>query len=225
MNAVLFFLSRIPASIADLLVVGIGMWIYFRAFAPKDLRTLLADQVFNFLAVSIIVTRFSNLFWYPSSILHLNIWFLLSQPPQNGWVVGAVAGGIAVLVSLTRQKKLSSDLVGPMVAALVFSSLVYTGFRFFADSSGARTADLLRLIGSVVLMLWMRRPRSWAVSRPERMLAIFCAWLLLTSAFAVHVNKIGWLDATQWLYLLTLVGVLAWEASRDIRFAKNKTQS
>ena len=210
------FLNRIPPSLWTVLLLALGAFVYFRFLSSADYRKALLNELGNFLLLDIIVTRLSVLLLYPSSLLHLSIWTLLSEPPSSGWVVGALAGITYVWFALRRQHLLTRQVLQTWLTALVFGGLLFFAYEWFVSFPPYRNQSLIRFLLDGILAWWLWKKQANPLQLPVRVLGVMGGLLLLTSAVVPQLGKTGPFSSAQWAYVLVIMIAVANEALRDL---------
>jgi len=216
MTALTGFLNRIPPSLWTILLFAFGAWVYLRFISSADYKKVLLNELGNFLLLDIIVTRLSLLVLYPSSLLHLSIWTLLSEPPSSGWGLGALAGIAYVGFALRRQHLLTRPVLQTWLTALVFGGLLFFAYEWWVSFPPYRDQALIRLLLDGVLCWWLWRKQAHPLQFPVRVLGVMGGLLLLTSALVPQLSKTGPLSVAQWGYVLIMGLAVANEARRDL---------
>lgn len=210
------FLNRIPPSLWTVLWLALGAFIYLRFLSSADYRKALLNELGNFLLLDIIVTRLSVLVLYPSSLLHLSIWTLLSEPPSSGWVVGALAGIAYVWFALRRQHLLTRQVLQTWLTALVFGGLLFFAYEWWVSFPPYRNQSLIRFLLDGMLAWWLWKKQTNPLQFPVRVLGVLGGLLLLTSALVPQLSKTGPFSLAQWAYVLVIMIAVANEALRDL---------
>lgn len=222
MALVMEFLNRIPADLWTVLLTALGAWIYFRFIGPRDIGTVLADELGTFMVIDILVTRLSLFILYPSAILHVGVWTLLSQPPASGWGLGALTATLYVGLSLRKRGQARRRTLQVALTGLAFGGIVYFACVALTSFAPFQMQAVLRLFMAVGTALWLWRRQNFPLRNPERLFGLYGALLFASSALVPHVNKLGWLGFSQWAFLALIFVSALLEANHDWRATKHR---
>ena len=212
----LSLLQRIPSLWIALILGAIGASLYLRYLVPKSTENqFVRDKIFTIVLLFILFSRFSGLILHPSANLQADLLSLLSGASSSGWLVGLAASALYALFSFWRTKHLNRHCFAVLAEAICFGSLLFFAYQAYTDLNPFRMEDILRIIGSAVLIWFVRTRRvNWS-DRPQWIWGAYSLILLLTSAYVPHINRMFLFTTPQWIFVIILFIAVYAEARQD----------
>lgn len=213
----LSLLQRIPSLWIALIVGAIGSNLYLRYLAPKSAENdFVRDRVFTIVLLFILFSRFSGVILHPSANIRGDLLSLLSGSSSSGWIVGLIASLFYALVSVWRAKRMNQPTLFLFAEALCSGSIVFFAFQSYVNLNPFRMEDILRMIGSGVLVWLIRKHRTRLMLRAQWIWGGYGLLLLLTSTYVPHVNSTLFLTTPQWMSVLLMVIAAYVEGKYDL---------
>jgi len=220
----LSLLQRIPSQWVALIVGAIGAALYLRYLTPKSAEnTFVREKMFTTVLLYILFSRFSGLILHPSANIQADLLSLLSGASSSGWIVGLIASVLYALLSFWNAKRLDRQSFSVLAEALCSGSIIFFAYQTFTDLNPFRTEDILRIIGSALLIWLIQTRRVQYSDRPQWLWGGYGLMLLLTSTYVPHVNRTLFLTTPQWMFVMIMVIAVYVEAKYDFSVNTNVT--
>ena len=211
-------INRIPPSVMAILLGIIAAYFYLRLQKDEPAVAFLKEKMWDFLIVFALVTRFSVLILHPSLFWHLNIYYILAQPPTEGWLVGLTAAVLVGARSWIKAKVDNGTALYQLAHAFLWGSMPY--FLYLSLVAGVlfRWLALGRFTWTIIIAIAIRseRLRRLAERYPQRLWGLIGLGLLLSSLTVPSVDLLGPLTVAQWAELSLCLAALIMEAYLDI---------
>lgn len=210
--------NRIPHSLMALLLGTIAARAYLQFIKDKTLKSLLIDKLWGFLLLYLLITRFSGFLLHPSTLVNLNLYILLAQPPVNGWLIGLVVASVYLVFTLRRAGLANRSVFYIISKSLLLAALPYFLYSAIYNFAPFFQQDLLRLgIASLILLINLPVNLRTAFQRdPHRLWLIMGVSMLATSVIVPQVDQWGLFSPEQWVDTALILMALGIEGIKDI---------
>ncbi len=198
-----------------ILLGAIAAYTYLHFQRDKPVATFLKDKLWDFLIVFMLVTRVSVLILHPSLLWNFNIYYVLAQPPAEGWLVGLAAAVIIVGRSWRRGQVDNRIALFQLAQAVLWGSVPYFLYGLLREAAPYRWLDAARLTGAVVIAAAVRFTRLRAAGEryPQRFWLVIGLGLLVSSLTVPRLNLLGPFTTGQWAELALCMAALMIEAN------------
>lgn len=222
----LSLVQRVPSLWIALILAAIDASLYLRFLVPKSTENdFVRERIFSIAIVYILFSRFSGLILHPSASIRADLLSLLSGASSSGWIVGLVVTVLYTFVSLWRAKLINQRSLFLIVEAICSGSVICFVYQAGTDFNPFRTEDILRIIGSVILIVLIQTRRKQYAQRPQWLWGGYGLMMLLTSTYVPHIDRILILATSQWLFVLVMVIAVYAEAKHDFIKKAHRTPS
>lgn len=212
----LSLLQRIPSLWIALIVGAIGAALYLKYLVPKSVENnFVREKMSTIVLLYILFSRFSGLILHPSANIQEDLLSLLSGASSNGWLVGLIASVLYALLSFWRAKRLDRRSLFLFAEAVCSGSIIFFAYQTFTDLNPFRTEDILRIIGSAILIWLIRTRREQFSNRPQWLWGGYSLMLLLTSTYVPHLNRTLFFTTPQWIFVIIMAFAVYVEAKQD----------
>lgn len=209
-------LERIPSQFVAMAVCAVAAWVFLR-LQNKQLRSTLTPVIGEVLVAYVITARFSGLLVYPTEVIHLNLWTVLAQAPDYGWLFGLLASALLLYKRLHRVVAGDQSVLYGLTNTILFAAGVWLIVRLFVDHAEYLQRDIIVLsIMGLLLILSLQNYKS-VYSRIHWLWIVVAVTWLITTTLTPPLERLAGLTANEWLGVGILLAGLGREAMLDIK--------
>ncbi|WDL95365.1 hypothetical protein [Alicyclobacillus sp. ALC3] len=209
-------LERIPSQFVAISVCAVAAWVFLR-LQNKQLRSTLTPMIGEVLVAYFITARFSGLLVYPTEVIHLNVWTVLAQAPDYGWLFGLLASALLLYKRLHKVVAADQSVLHGLTNTILFATGVWLIVRLFVDHAEYLQRDIIVLsIMCLLLILSLQNYNDVRAWIHWLWIVVAVTWLI-TTTLTPPLERLAGLTANEWLGVGILLAGLGREAMSDIK--------